>query len=599
MKKKNLLAIVATLLLPLCLGRAQVPVTDASVAQPPGPAAVPTDLSPTVNEVVRLSEAGTTEDVILAYIQNANSPFNLSADQILYLRDIGISSPVLAGMLNRDNALRNQTAQYSYNQTLYPPSAPPPASPPPADNEAVAPQQVAPVPEAPAPVAVPVSAPVYVSSPPPDVTYFYNDLAPYGTWVDLDGVGWCWQPRAVRINAGWRPYCDSGHWDYTDAGWYWQSDYSWGWAPFHYGRWYMHPGCGWVWSPDRVWGPAWVVWRSEGDACGWAPLPPHADFDLHLGWRFNGARVGADFGFGLGPANFTFVALRDFNDRDLGHRRLAQADVTRIYNHTTIINNYTVVNNTIVNNGLKVDRIAAATHTQIHKLPIRDVPAPAQRGLQRNLSGKSELAVYRPPLKAPPVQTPRMVAQKIDQRHPVIQHAPVAPAMTTYRAAPAGNNATPWATPIRNQPRSGSAQPPAGNPARSAPRSAQAQPAPTFAAPSSRPSEQAQSVPRSTSSYQSRQGSTYPAAPNRQTQTLTSPRYTSSARPQEPGNLYPLRSSSRSEVATQAQRSAPAQSAYFPKGYHQAAEVRSIPPANAPQSLPPREPRNQQPPQSR
>ena len=93
------------------------------------------------------------------------------------------------------------------------------------------------------------------------MSYFYNNLSPYGTWVSLEGYGWCWQPRAVVISHGWRPYCDGGHWVYTDAGWFWQSDYSWGWAPFHYGRWYQHPRCGWVWTPDRVWGPAWVTWR--------------------------------------------------------------------------------------------------------------------------------------------------------------------------------------------------------------------------------------------------------------------------------------------------------------------------------------------------
>ena len=100
---------------------------------------------------------------------------------------------------------------------------------------------------------------------PPDVSYFYNDLSPYGSWVNLEGYGWCWQPRAVVVSPGWRPYCDGGYWVYSDAGWYWQSTYSWGWAPFHYGRWYAHPRCGWVWMPDRVWGPAWVTWRTGGD----------------------------------------------------------------------------------------------------------------------------------------------------------------------------------------------------------------------------------------------------------------------------------------------------------------------------------------------
>ena len=171
-------------------------------------------------------------------------------------KDIGVSPEVVTAMINRDATLRGQVAQ----------GVPPPPT------AASLPQ--------PAPLNPPVvegpMTPTVETTPPEDVSYFYNDLAPYGSWVMLDDVGWCWQPRTVVMSHGWRPYCDGGHWVYADCGWYWQSDYSWGWAPFHYGRWYLHPWSGWVWTPDRVWGPAWVTWRVAGDNCGWAPLPPHA-----------------------------------------------------------------------------------------------------------------------------------------------------------------------------------------------------------------------------------------------------------------------------------------------------------------------------------
>ncbi len=345
MRNTKWLVLIGAVTLPLLLARAQTPAAQA----PPG-------LSPSAAEVVRLAEAGTSDDVIQAYIQNSPSPFNLSADQILYLKDVGLSSQATTAMLNRDNALRGQPQQEA-------PAAAPPPSAPPAPQATMAPPPAA------------AAAPAYVSSPPPDVSYFYNDLSPYGTWVDLPGQGWCWQPSVVVINRGWRPYCDGGHWVYTDAGWCWVSDYSWGWAPFHYGRWFLHDRCGWVWLPDRVWGPAWVTWRAAGDYCGWAPLPPHAVFDIHLGWLFNGVRVGLNFDFGLSVGHFSFIAMRDFNNHDLGHRRLAPTEVTRIYKRTTIINNYVVNNNRIVNQGIKVDRVSAATHTQIRTATIRDLPA--------------------------------------------------------------------------------------------------------------------------------------------------------------------------------------------------------------------------------
>lgn len=394
------------------------PVTTAAPAPAEQPAANAA-VSPAAAEVVRLAEAGTSDDVILAYIQNSTTAFDLSADQILYLRDVGVSSPVITGMLSRDNVLRTQS--------------PPPAAAP-----------VAVQPPEPAPVAaplVPEAQPTYVSSAPPEVSYFYDDLSPYGTWVQLNGVGWCWQPRVVVVNHAWRPYCDSGHWVWTDAGWFWQSEYSWGWAPFHYGRWELNERCGWVWLPDRVWGPAWVTWRSEGEHCGWAPLPPHAEFDARVGFRFNGVHVAADFDFGLRPDHFTFIAVRNFHDRDYAHDRLPPTQVTQIYNHTTIINNYVVNNNTVINQGIKPEHVAAVTHTEVRKVAIRDVPAGTSPAAATRGGTHAELAVYRPQLKAPtrPVQ---MVAQKVDEQHPVIQHAPVAPTLQRPPLASAAGRPT-------------------------------------------------------------------------------------------------------------------------------------------------------------
>jgi hypothetical protein len=359
--------------------------------------------------------AGSTDDVLQGYIQNSPASFGLTADNILYLKDLGISSAVTSAMLNRDAALRGQPQAYNYNQTAYAPTIPPPAAPAPAP----APEAAAPVTPTAAPVAVVSPAPVYVSSPPVEVTYFYTGLSPYGTWVELPGYGWCWQPTTVALNRGWSPYCDGGHWVYTDAGWYWASDYSWGWAPFHYGRWLLHEHHGWVWLPDRVWGPAWVTWRTADTYCGWAPLPPHADFDVRLGWSFNGVHVGLDFDFGLHSDHFTFISLDHFNDHDLGHRRLPPAEVTRVYNRTTVIN-YTVNNTTIVNRGVPVDRVAAVTHTEIHKTVIRDVSAGSPQ-VARTQPGQKEPVIYRPQLQAPARPVP-MVAQKLDKQHPEIQH---------------------------------------------------------------------------------------------------------------------------------------------------------------------------------
>ena len=89
---------------------------------------------------------------------------------------------------------------------------------------------------------------------------FYQPLTPYGSWVDVGSYGRCWRPREVEV--GWQPYT-VGSWEWTDAGWYWNSDEPWAWACYHYGSWYSDPRIGWVWIPATDWAPAWVTWRSR------------------------------------------------------------------------------------------------------------------------------------------------------------------------------------------------------------------------------------------------------------------------------------------------------------------------------------------------
>jgi hypothetical protein len=58
------------------------------------------------------------------------------------------------------------------------------------------------------------------------VSYFYEPLAPYGSWVEYPHHGWCWVPH---VSSTWRPYT-YGRWEYTEFGWTWVSYDPWGWA---------------------------------------------------------------------------------------------------------------------------------------------------------------------------------------------------------------------------------------------------------------------------------------------------------------------------------------------------------------------------------
>src|SRR5918911_1339955 len=81
-------------------------------------------------------------------------------------------------------------------------------------------------------------------------SYFYDRLAPYGTWRWTPEYGRVWVPAGVA--ADWRPYYD-GHWVLTDWGWTFVSDDPWAWAGYHYGRWGFAVGLGWYWIPGSVW----------------------------------------------------------------------------------------------------------------------------------------------------------------------------------------------------------------------------------------------------------------------------------------------------------------------------------------------------------
>ena len=205
------------------------PAKPISTAKPLPPAVKPT--AP-VAEVLKLADSGVEESVMLAFVNNSTSTFNLGAEEIIYLNDVGVPNAVVTAMIQRDQALKASLANAGPAQAAPPPTptAPAPAAPEP-------PPAPAPADVAPQPVDTAGNYP-----PPADNPYatFYDSLAPYGTWVDVAGYGPCWQPSVVILDPGWQPYCNGGRWVYTDCGWYWLSGYSWGWAPFHYGRWFRH-----------------------------------------------------------------------------------------------------------------------------------------------------------------------------------------------------------------------------------------------------------------------------------------------------------------------------------------------------------------------
>ena len=344
------------------------PPPPADNSMPDDSSALPSNIDPSspLAQVVKLTQSGVGEGVIMAYVTNSTSTFNLNPDKIIYLKDIGVPDELVTAMMQRDQVLAASANQ----------------------------------PPQPVPVADTTVADATYAAPPPEtvtVDYFYGTLAPYGTWVDVEGYGRCWRPTVMVANAGWQPYSDHGHWVWTDDGWFWISDYSWGWAPFHYGRWFRDARLGWCWYPDTVWGPSWVTWRYSDDYCGWAPLPPRCVYREGVGFFYNGAAVSIGFDFGLGVGAFTFVPTRNFCDPHPRRYRVESREATQIFGRTTVINNFgeDSHNRTFINHGIDPDRITRVTHTEIHPVTIRDTTSRVARGEQLGRDGRT-LMVNRP-----------------------------------------------------------------------------------------------------------------------------------------------------------------------------------------------------------
>ena len=64
----------------------------------------PADLSPGLQEVVKLAQAHMGDDVILAYVKNSGASYSLTADDILYLKEQGVSQNVIATLLQSKSA---------------------------------------------------------------------------------------------------------------------------------------------------------------------------------------------------------------------------------------------------------------------------------------------------------------------------------------------------------------------------------------------------------------------------------------------------------------------------------------------------------------
>jgi len=84
---------------------AAAPSTTPVVSQP-----APLTLSPAMVQILRLSQAKVSDSTILAFIQGNGQSYALSADQIIYLKQQGVSDAILNAMLTQPQTVATSPA---------------------------------------------------------------------------------------------------------------------------------------------------------------------------------------------------------------------------------------------------------------------------------------------------------------------------------------------------------------------------------------------------------------------------------------------------------------------------------------------------------
>lgn len=192
---------------------------------------------------------------------------------------------------------------------------------------------------------------------------FYEPMSEHGHWVHREAHGWCWYPAYVAED--WRPY-GTGHWQWTDQGWYWASDEPWSWACYHYGRWVWDEHYGWLWVPGIEWAPSWVVWREGGGYIGWAPMSPDCRFD-------GGGYVSFSY-TSYSPHSYVFVEYGNFcrpiyPSIVIHHTYVHQHVYVKTVNCTKVKR----VKNVIINEGPSIEQVERHAPHRIEPRPVTEV----------------------------------------------------------------------------------------------------------------------------------------------------------------------------------------------------------------------------------
>src|SRR6266487_172665 len=142
-----------------------------------------------LDDVVKLSKAGVDESVIHSYIQNSGVGYNPTAQDIIQLRELGVSSQITAALMQRGSEVRQAATVEAQKQAQ-------------AAAPAAAPAQAAPVYTAPATYVAPASTVTYIGYP----SYAYD----YGGYYGPSYYSYPYYPRYYGYYGGFYPSVSVG-----------------------------------------------------------------------------------------------------------------------------------------------------------------------------------------------------------------------------------------------------------------------------------------------------------------------------------------------------------------------------------------------------
>lgn len=181
--------------LPLIAAAVALAIAAGTVSAQDNASPVAPQLAYGVSQVVQLSKANIGEDTIVTYVQNSGNSYGLDADQIVYLKQQGVSANVINAMINQRNrpVASAPVATATDSQASY-----------------TAPASTANYVQT-APASVPTST-VYVMPDTQTYDYYSYYYHPYYPYYPYNYYGW----PAVSLSFGWGGRWGGGY----NGGWH-------------------------------------------------------------------------------------------------------------------------------------------------------------------------------------------------------------------------------------------------------------------------------------------------------------------------------------------------------------------------------------------